>query len=530
MSTLPYSLDAEQNVIGSVMIDPRKLDDVLALIGPCDLFDERTGTIFAAIVAMQKAGEPLDSSLLLERLRSTEQLDAAGGDGYLIEVVSCVPAAAHAEHYAKIIARKAQQRRMILAGQQLIRLGGDDQQATARPDDWRDAAQQALDDALASQATRAVGTVAVVRCLADMQSESVRWLWPERIALGKLTMLVGNPGLGKSFATIDLAARVSQGTAWPDDPRYGAPQGGVVMLNCEDDLADTIRPRLDKAGADVSRIYALTAVKTSNDNERHFDLSRDLPALEQTVAGVTDCRLVVIDPVTAYLGETDSHKNAETRAVLAQLSQFAARHRVAVVCVSHLNKSNSGPVIYRTMGSLAFVAAARSVWAVCKDEQQSERRLFLPVKNNIGIDTLGMAYSIIDGRVVWETEPVSISADEAMGPVDERKRGGGDAVSEAKTWLADQLAEQPVPSNELKQRAERDGLSWRTVERAKTALGIENAPVGFGKPWAWRLPDRSSVRQSAPVFPESAKPKTLADSAKSGGDWSSDSQEWGEIR
>jgi len=260
--------------------------------------------------------------------------------------------------------------------------------------------------------------------LSDVQPESIRWLWPGRIAMGKLTLLCGDPGLGKSFVTLDLAARVSSGLPWPDLPLLPNDKGGVVLLNAEDDLADTIRPRLDAAEADVSRIASIQAVRriipTGQTQETDFDLTEDLIALEAAITQTPDCRLVVIDPLTAYLGKTDSHKNAEVRAVLARLFELASRHRVALLAVTHLNKASTLPAIYRAMGSLAFVAAARAVWAAVRDndDETGRRRLFVPIKNNLGTDETGLAYSLepagSTARVIWEPDPVDMRADEAM--------------------------------------------------------------------------------------------------------------------
>jgi hypothetical protein len=208
----------------------------------------------------------------------------------------------------------------------------------------------------------------------------------------------------------------------------------VVLLSAEDGVADTIRPRLDAAGADVTRIVALEAIRavsgTGRESARTFDLSRDLPALESAIRSVEGCRLVVIDPVTAYLGGVDSHKNAEIRGLLAPLGAIAERHRVAVVAVTHLNKSGGGPAIYRAMGSLAFAAAARAAWAVSKDKDDPRRRLLLPIKNNIAPDTGGLAYRIeplgVGGCpvVAWEPDAVNVSADDALaGDRDEGREG-----------------------------------------------------------------------------------------------------------
>jgi putative DNA primase/helicase len=340
------------------------------------------------------------------------------------------------------------------------------------------------------------GAPVIVR-LSDVKPEPVAWLWPGRIALGKLTLIAGDPGLGKSFLTLDMAARVSRGWAWPDAPGVATTPGGVVLLSAEDGVADTIRPRLDAAGADVARIVALEAIRSVGDNGREsartFDLSRDLPALESAIRSVDGCRLVVIDPVTAYLGGVDSHKNAEIRGLLAPLGAIAERHRVAMVAVTHLNKSGGGPAIYRAMGSLAFAAAARAAWAVSKDKHDPSRRLLLPIKNNIAPDTGGLAYRIeplgVDGcpAVAWEPDAVNVSADDALAS-DRDEDGGRTERDDAAGWLRDLLAHGPRPARDVERDARDAGYSIATVRRAKAAIGVVSRKPAFGGPWEWTLP------------------------------------------
>jgi RecA-family ATPase len=160
-----------------------------------------------------------------------------------------------------------------------------------------------------------------------------------------------------------MAARVSTGAPWPDTPLELQPVGGVVLLSAEDDPADTIRPRLDAHGADVTRIVLLQSIDRPDGTNRAVDLAVDGPALEAAIDTVPNCRLVVVDPISAYLGGVDSHSNSDVRGMLAQLAELAARRRVAVVAVTHLRKGD-GPAMYRAMGSLAFVAAARAAWAI----------------------------------------------------------------------------------------------------------------------------------------------------------------------
>ena len=350
-----------------------------------------------------------------------------------------------------------------------------------------DAAEPILPDA-----TRAATAPVLVK-LADVSPKPIRWLWPGRVALGKLTLLAGDPGLGKSVVTLDIAARVTRAAVWPDDPDSAAPMGAVVLLSAEDDIADTIRPRLDAAGADVSRIAALTAVRgrdEDGDYTRPVDLSRDLHHVEAAIDRAADCRLVVIDPVTAYLGRTDSHKNAEIRGLLTPLGELAGRRGVAVLAVTHLRKSG-GPAVYRSMGSLGFAAAARAVWAVAKDKEDPARRLLLPVKNNLGRDVLGLAYKVEPHAendapaIAWEPDPVDISADDALAT--DRTE---DERDDAEEWLREALADGEMPAADVLNQGRSNAYSEKAIRKAFKAIGAERRREGFGRggTWYWSLP------------------------------------------
>jgi KaiC/GvpD/RAD55 family RecA-like ATPase len=256
---------------------------------------------------------------------------------------------------------------------------------------------------------------AVLRCFSDIAPKPLRWLWPGRIPLGKLTLLIGDPGLGKSLLTADIASRITRGTPFPDSARCES--GSVIFLSAEDDPADTIRPRLDAAGADVSCVHTLEAVRVQLTNgsltEKPFNLETDVAALEGAVREHPGVRLIVIDPISAYLGGVDSHSNAEVRGVLARLATLAAQYNVAVLCVTHLRKS-AGAAVYRAVASIAFTAAARAVWAVAPDPEDADRRLLLAVKQNLSADPGGLAFRIEMAhnnvaRLAWEAGAVTLA-------------------------------------------------------------------------------------------------------------------------
>lgn len=344
----------------------------------------------------------------------------------------------------------------------------------------------------------------------DVKPQPIRWLWSGKIALGKPTLIAGDPGLGKSMLTVNLAAHVSTGRDWPAGGGT-CPQGDVLFVSAEDDPADTIRPRLDAVGADPRRVHIVGGVESLNrdgDPEtRLLSLRRDLEPIREAALALPQCRLIVVDPVSAYLDGADSHNNAEVRGVIAPLSELASSIGAAIIFVTHLNKGTGGSALYRATGSLAFVAAARAAFLVTRDKSDQNRRLFLPLKNNLGPDASGMAYRIeeVDGvpRVAWEKEIVLISADDALGRDDDQDDHESTLAEDAAEWLCDVLANGPVPSDDVKKHAKGAGYSWATVRRAQASLGIKprrHSAEGEPPCWRWALPDeRKGVQMSLGV-------------------------------
>jgi putative DNA primase/helicase len=359
----------------------------------------------------------------------------------------------------------------------------------------------------AARSAKAPPSANIIR-VSSVEKQPIKWLWPSRVALGKVTMIAGHPGLGKSQLTTFLAAQVTNGGRWPAGEGR-APKGSVLMLSAEDDVADTIRPRLEAAGADVDRVHMLTAIRDA-DAMRGFNLARDLLALESALAQIGDVRLVNIDPLTAYMGGTDTHKTADVRALLAPVSDLAAKHGVAIVAISHLNKGGNGEAMGRITGSLAFVAAARAAFLVQKDAEDAKRRLFLPVKNNLGTDDTGLAFRIVEKDVgngirapaiEWEDERVTISADEALAAASANEGEEGNALCEAVEFLQNIVADGPVPQKTINADAKGNGVSERTLKRAKSKLRVVARKTGMDGGWTWELPAAEEGQASNHLAP-----------------------------
>jgi biotin operon repressor len=322
---------------------------------------------------------------------------------------------------------------------------------------------------------------AVLDCVADIQARPLSWVWPGRIPAGKLTLLVGDPGLGKSVLTLDLTARITRGALWPD--KSGRCElGNVVLLSAEDDPEDTIRPRLEAAGADLLRVFILRSVIRADGKEHAFSLTEDLAKLRACITPET--RMVIVDPLSAYMGEgIDSHRDTAVRAVLAPLAQLAADTRVAVGGVSHLNKAGRAG-IYRIQGSIAFGAAARAVWAVCKDPDDPTRCMFLPVKNNLAPQGSGLLFELKDAGghpVVHWGDPIATDARSVMELEAETGGRSADRPGVRKQALEVlRAAGRPMKGKELAEAmGKTEGAVWKLMERLHQADLIEHSPEGY---------------------------------------------------
>jgi putative DNA primase/helicase len=365
-------------------------------------------------------------------------------------------------------------------------------------------------------ATRAKTTVAlnsttaalVSRCAADIAPKKIEWLWPGRLARGKHTCIAGEPGTGKSQLSIAIIAAVTTGGEWPCGEGH-APLGNVIILSAEDGAADTIIPRLMAAGADLTRVHVVSTVRDTDGKRRTLNLQHDLDLLEKKIAEIGDVALVVVDPVSSYLGKTDSHKNSEVRAVLEPFSEMADRARVAILSITHFSKSganSTNKALHRFIGSIAFTGAPRAAFAVIEDADQEGRLLLLHAKNNLAKPPQGLAYrieqclvgdGIVASRIVWDAEPVTITANEALAA--DSADPHRSAREEAAEWLRELLADRPLPAKQVRSEADAAGHSWATVKRAKQAGRIEHFREGgtadAGR-WLWRLPEGESLTGS----------------------------------
>ncbi|UZR30982.1 AAA family ATPase [Methylococcus mesophilus] len=330
----------------------------------------------------------------------------------------------------------------------------------------------------------------------SIQPKPIRWLWPGWLAKGKLHVIAGQPGTGKTSIALALAATVTAGGRWPDGT--GTAPGNVLVWSGEDDCHDTLAPRLLASGADLGRCFFVGDMR-SQEGRRPFDPAQDMPALARAAREVGEIRLIVVDPIVSAIAG-DSHKNAETRRGLAPLVELAARLDCALLGISHFSKGSAGrDPLERVTGSLAFGALARVVFAAFKQsEEDGGGRCFCRVKSNIGPDDGGFAYdlSIEDladhpgvtashvawGEAVEGSARALLARAEASGNPDEVS-----ALEEACGFLAELLAGGPVKAKTVKQEAEGAGISERTLKRARKKLALSVTKTDMEGGWVWSI-------------------------------------------
>jgi putative DNA primase/helicase len=329
-------------------------------------------------------------------------------------------------------------------------------------------------------------TALVTTRASEIMPESVSWLWPGRLPLGKVVVLDGDPGVGKSTITMDIAARISTGAPFPGCEETRAARN-VLLMSAEDGAADTVRPRLDACGADTSHVHVVKI-------EEIPSFPEDLSLLEAHVLENATA-LIVIDPLMAFLGaKTDSHRDQDIRKVLGGLAGLAEKANVTILIVRHLNKTSNGSATYRGGGSIGIIGAARVGLLAAQGREQGEDCVLAVVKSNLAAMPAAIYYKLISGdgcdvaHVEWGGA-APYTANELVREPEAKSKAS--KKEEAEAFITESLQDGPIAVAEMEQRAQMLGITAVTLKRAKQALRIESRQTGNPKapgPWLWELP------------------------------------------
>jgi hypothetical protein len=332
--------------------------------------------------------------------------------------------------------------------------------------------------------------------MSTIEREHIEWLWAGRIPRGMLVMLDGDPGVGKSTVTLDLAARITTGKPMPFETS-GRPAADVLLIGAEDHPAATIRPRLDAAEADARRVHHIAAIPRG----RHLDAAPTLGDVDEIERVVVEYKaaLVVVDPLMAHLpANVDAYRDAAMRALLTPWAQMSARTGAAIVIIRHPRKG-TGSALYRGGGSIGIIGAARSAMLVARDPSDPGASIVAHAKSNLAPLAVSLRFRVIDrdgvGRIEWLGPAEGVTADQlAAVPDDSRRNDDADLVETAAQALCEVLAGGPRPSTEaLAAVRAMTGASQRTIERARSILRVKaqqsRDPNGRALGWELTLPD-----------------------------------------
>jgi hypothetical protein len=343
----------------------------------------------------------------------------------------------------------------------------------------------------------------VIAVVADLEMSGLDWLWPSRFARGKFGLIAGLPDMGKGQIAAFITAAVTAAVELPCD-EGSAPQGNVIWFNAEDGARDTIKPRLIAVGAGVERVHIVQSVRVGG-ADKSFSLITDLHLLRKAIRRIGNVVLVIIDPVSAYLGvgKVDGRSATDVRSVLTPLKDMAEELHIAVIGIAHFNKKDDiKSALLRVSDSIAYVAAARHVYAVLDDPEDKDSKLFVKAKNNLARDTKALRYGMgvkTVGRdaklnvditapyIIWHPQHVEITANEAM-----QAAGSHTAKREAREFLLERLEAGPVNSDDIIEEAKQEGIAKRTLDRAKKDLGIRSRKRHGSGTWFWELPPKKA--------------------------------------
>lgn len=308
--------------------------------------------------------------------------------------------------------------------------------------------------------------------MSEIQSKEVAWLWYPFIPYGKLTIIQGDPGDGKTTLVLNIAAKLSKGEGLDSDMKLTEPLA-VIYQSAEDGLADTVKPRLEAAGADCENISVIDESKKS--------LSMIDERLEEAIIK-TKAKLLILDPIQAYLGgNMDMNRANEAREMTKKLAALAEKYQCAIVLVGHMNKAAGNKAAYRGMGSIDFFAVARSVLLVGRVEGEENIRAVVQIKNNLAGFGHPKAFELSEDGFLWLGD-YEITADEVLGGIAPK----ANKLEQAKRLLQ-KLAEtnNAMQSNEIFNLAEEQNISRRTLENAKKELGVRAKRINNS--WYWEL-------------------------------------------
>ena len=470
----PRDVPAERNLIGSVLASPEAMAGVGEVVADRDFFDPELRTIYSAVAKRHASGNPIDPSLVAADVANAIE-DA---HSKLSDIAATAPDARNAVQYARIVSDFSVMRQLLTITDG-VRSGVHDRQ------DIGELVENLAYDVSELRRGHRGGPRADVVSLAGVEPMRTEWIWRQWIPAGTMSLLDGDPGLGKSTITIDLAARISNGWALPpvlsSAPVYRP--ANVVMMSAEDDLQRTIRQRVGAADADLHRLHVITSM---DNNDRLPELPKDIPAIQRVVEKL-DASLLVIDPLAAFIGQgVDTHRDSDVRRCLHRLARMAEESGVAVLLVRHLTKEAGKIAKYRGGGSIGIIGAARSAMIVA-EHPKDDCCVLASTKSNLGPTPGSLQYRIRSARDTSNIEWLGSTPLSANDLVLAKPAKQSPKVDQCVELLLDMLADKPIGAKEATARCTKAGFSDSTIKRARKKAKVAISKVDFDGGWQWSL-------------------------------------------
>jgi RecA-family ATPase len=472
------NLQAEKSVLCAIFQGSLDPAPAFRSLRPKDFFHRLHARIFACASSLHEQGEPLSIGAVQDRMKldPADTIELAG----LIDPLLAIRTPADLAANIGLVRRARVLRDLKKSCDAVVEANGD-------------AVGQILNlrmklecyDALLRQTIDAPGVLA-----STIRPEVVDWFWPKRIPLGKITIEDGDPDQGKSLLSIDLAARCTSGRSMPDD--VAGATGGAVLLNCEDDSADTIVPRLLAAGANLERVRILKTIGQGN-NERQIEIPLDIPAIREAALDV-GATLIVIDPLMGFLTDkANSWRDQDVRRALAPLAALAAELHVAILVIRHLNKSTEGNPLYRGGGSIGIIGAARAGLVVGgdPDDESGEPKILAVSKSNLSRKAPSLRYRLDPHGTTVIVRWLGESEHRASTILAAEEGQEKSKTEECRRFIVGALENGARPAKDVIREAKAAGFSERTLDRAKIRAKVETYRAGFGKggEWMWNIPE-----------------------------------------
>lgn len=496
-------VDAERGclaaMIDAIDRDTQAVAEAAAILSPDAFTVTWASEVFRAITEAIRKPKPAigDFHRALRADLNRQQLDSADAVAFVAELAHNQANTGEgsvrlASELAAVVRELYAKRQVVNAMHDALRRVHDER---PMPEELEHAARGLLEVAGLVAGRQASGRELLLTRASDIPCTPINWLWPQRIVGDGLTIITGPVGVSKSLISVDVAARVTTAGKWPDGTGH-APLGSVILFGAEDDAGKVVVPRLVAAGADLDRVLVCqgTTDGTAESDPDAVILERHIDQLRASLDAVTDCRLVVFDPLPDYIA-ADENSSREVRAALLPLARLAQERNVAVVAVLHQNKKTDLTTVQRIAGSGAFAQIARVVLTIGTPPEDAEggaddRRVMLVSKSNYGRKNIGQSYDIEtmsngEPGLVWQAGLVTIDADSLSrrptgGNQHEERRG------EAVDVLRELLAEGEKNAGAIGEEMQDRGFGRRQIAYAAEALNVVKRKLRDG--WYWRLP------------------------------------------